>query len=167
MLSLVWYTGIVLNFPLLHSYWCLATFNFLFSGILMLLLCSDILVMRTCFDLCTLLNICQIRLCRQHFFLSWNLNLYLLSIFSGFFKVLGFDSINYTSFSTSFILTFRYSLCCEFSLNVEEVSILKRFLSCLWLLITFVVSSISLIFSSFLSSWFFIIFMNSSMLFLL
>ena len=47
---LVSYTGIVLNSLLLHSYWCLDRFNFLFSEILMLLLWSDILVLRACVD---------------------------------------------------------------------------------------------------------------------
>ena len=46
------------------------------------------------------------------------------------------------------------------------VNIILRYLGCLWLLI-FVVSSISLILSSFLSSRFFIISVNSSGLFLL
>ena len=39
-----------------------------------------------------------------------------------------------------------------FSPNIEEVSILLRFLGCIWLLNIFVVSSISLILSLFLSS---------------
>ena len=46
--SLIWYTVIILNFSLLHSYWCLDKFDFLFSGILRLLLWSDILVLRAC-----------------------------------------------------------------------------------------------------------------------
>ena len=58
--------------------------------------------------------------------------------------------------------------CVMFSLNVEEVSILFRFLGCLWILIIFVVSSISLILSLFsISSRFFITSVNSSGLFLL
>ena len=48
--------------------------------------------------------------------------------------------------------------CVVFSPNVEEVSILFIFWGCLWLLIIFVVSSISLILSLFsFSSRFFII----------
>ena len=55
-----------------------------------------------------------------------------------------------------------------FSPYVEEVSILLRFLSCLWLLMVFVVSCNSLILSLFLSSSrFFIISENSSGIFLL
>ena len=58
--------------------------------------------------------------------------------------------------------------CVVFSLNVDEVSILFRFLGCFWLLIIFVVSSISLILSLFaISSRFLIISVNSSGLFLL
>ena len=53
--------------------------------------------------------------------------------------------------------------CVMFSPNVEEASILLRFLNCLWLLMIFVVSSVSLI----LSSRFFIVSVNSSGLFLL
>ena len=52
--------------------------------------------------------------------------------------------------------------------NLDEVSIILRFLGCLWLLIIFVVSNISLILSLFLSSSrFFIIYGNISGLFLL
>ena len=55
-----------------------------------------------------------------------------------------------------------------FSLNVEEVNILLRFWGCLWLLMIFVVSSISLVLSLFSnSSRFFIISENSSGLFLM
>ena len=64
--------GIALNYPLLHSNRCLDTFDFLFSGILMLLLWSEIMLLRTCVDsiYTSLLYICYIRLCRQLF---WSL----------------------------------------------------------------------------------------------
>ena len=42
--------GIVLNSPLPHSYRCLDSLSFLFSGILMLLLRNDILILRACVD---------------------------------------------------------------------------------------------------------------------
>ena len=42
--------GMTVNLPSLHSYRYLDTFNFLFFGILILLLWSDILVLRACVD---------------------------------------------------------------------------------------------------------------------
>ena len=51
---------------------------------------------------------------------------------------------------------------CYFSPNIEEASIILRFLGCLWFLMNFVVCSTSLILSLFLSSFrFFIISENS------
>ena len=57
--------------------------------------------------------------------------------------------------------------CVVFSPNVEVMNLLFKFWRCLWLLIIFVMSSISLILSFFKSSsWFFWISVNSSGLFL-
>ena len=50
ILPLVWYMDIVLNSLWLHFYGCLATFNFLFSGIFKLLLRIDILLLGACVD---------------------------------------------------------------------------------------------------------------------
>ena len=47
--------------------------------------------------------------------------------------------------------------CVVFSPNVEEVRILLRFYGCLWLLMIFVVSCISLILSLFISSSIFLL----------
>ena len=45
----VWYFGIILNSPWLHSYRCFDTFNFLFSSIL-ILLWGDVFALRACID---------------------------------------------------------------------------------------------------------------------
>ena len=42
--------GIILNLPRIHCYRCFETCNFLFPSILILLLCSDVLVLRACVD---------------------------------------------------------------------------------------------------------------------
>ena len=65
------------------------------------------------------------------------------------------------------LLLYLVTPCVVFSLYLEEVSILLRFMGCLGLLMIFVVFSNSLTLSLFLSSRFFIISVNSSGLFLL
>ena len=84
----------------------------------------------------------------------------------GFLKELDFLFI-IISDTLHFLFLHLVTPCVMFSLNVEEVNIPLRFLGCLLLLMTFVVSSISLILSLFLSSRFFIISKKSSQLFLL
>ena len=155
MWSLVWYIGMVLNLPWLHSVRCIDAFNFLFSDILMLLLWRDILVLRACVDP---MYIFYIR------FLSWNLSLYSELCFWSFLKENDFSCI--IILHTPHLLFLRLvTPYVVFFLNAEGVSILLWLLGCLLILTTFVVSNISLILSLFLCSFkpfFFVIYMNSS-----
>ena len=93
--------------------------------------------------------------------------LFILNLVFGFLKVLDLPSI-ITSHILHRLLLHLVTPCVVFFPNVEEVSILFRFLGCQWPLMIFVVSCISLILSLFLiSSRFFIISLSRSGLFLL
>ena len=158
----------ILNFPLLHWYICFETFNFLFSSILILLLWSDVLVLSACVDPMYISLHSLHSIMYNTFFESQLEILFILNLVSGFLKGTEFTFYNYITYFASFNFAFGDSLCCVFFPNVEEVNILFRFWGCLWLLMIFVVSSISLILSLFsCSSCFFIISVNSPGLFLL
>ena len=99
---------------ILHSYRCFDSFSFLFSGNLILLLWSDILVLRACVDLIhSFFYICYIRLCWLRF-LNCCLNFYLLWTLFWIFEGLGFSIDNNITYSTSFILAFCNLMCCMF-----------------------------------------------------
>ena len=92
----------------------------------------------------------------DYVFLSCCLNLYLFWIlFQGFWR---FSFYNYIPYFKSFVLAFGNSPCCVFPECRRGEYFFKRFWGCFWLLMAFVVSSISLILSLFLSSRFFIYF---------
>ena len=119
-------------------------------------------VLTLCIFLC--IRYIQLRILR---FLSCSLSFYLFWIWFQGFKELYLPSIIISHILHRLFLHL-VTPCDVFFANVEEVSILFRCLCCLWLLIIFVVSSISLILSLFsISSRFFIISVNSSWLFLL
>ena len=91
---------------------CLDTFNFQFSGILILLLWSDIHVFRTCVDpMYTALHF-YIQFCRLSS-LSCSLRLYYEFCFRVFYGI-EFFFYNCITYSISFIIAFGRCLCCVF-----------------------------------------------------
>ena len=109
--SLVWYMDILLNNPLLHSYWFLDIFNFLFSGILMLLLWSDIL-RASVEPMYTSLHLLHSIMSTSFFELQFKSIYHEFCL--GVFEDIGFLFFNSITSSTSFILVFSLSLCCIF-----------------------------------------------------
>ena len=116
--------GIVFNFLRIPSYRCLDTSNFfLFSDILMLLLWSEILVLRACVEtIYTLFYITFYYV--DYVFLSCGPNIY-YEFFFRVFEGIGFSFYNYITYSTSSILASGNSFYCV-SMNVVEGVFLKR-----------------------------------------
>ena len=106
-IMLVWYIGTIC-LSWLHLYGCLDTSNFRIFGMLVLLLWSEILVLRACVDPMKI-YIYNSRFCRLRFW-SQLKSLFILNVRT--FKGIGFSFWNYITYFTSFILAFGNSLYC-------------------------------------------------------
>ena len=149
MKSLVWYMGITLNLPWLHSYRCFDTFNFHFFCYFDIALVKWYSGIKSlCWSYAYFLTFITFNYADCVFWITAYVFIYSEFCFR-VFKGIVFSFYNYITCSKSLFLALVIS-CVVFSPNVEEVSILLRFLCCLWFLMTFVLSSISLIFSFFL-----------------
>ena len=131
VLSLIWYMGITLNLPWLHSYSCFDTFTFLFSGIFILLLWSDILALKACIDpMYISLHLLHSIMLTMFFWVAAYIFIYSEFCF-WVFKGIRFSFHNYITYSTSFFLAFGNSLYCvspecwrgEYSFNIFELSL--------------------------------------------
>ena len=157
----------ILYFPPLNWYRFFETFNFLFSSILILLLCSDVLVLSACVDP-MYISLHSLHSITYTTFFELLLNfLFILNLVSEFLKVKYLPSIIISHILHRLFLHLA-TPCVVFFSECRRGSIIFIFLGCLWLLLIFVVSPHFFDLSLFsISSRFFYISVNSSGLFLL